>query len=305
MQPYGCMTGSGDGSDLQGAGRPASPATARPAARAQRPEPARAVRRPRPGAAVGDQAPRRAAGRRPGRHQLARPGEAAPPQRRPDQRHRRPVAEPLSAGARRGARRSETHLGGEHRGRDVVRLRHLYQDHARAAVAGTDRAGIHVALLEYRPAVRLAGRLAGAVEGRSRRGVRGPRHARARGQAVRAPLVHLAQLSAGPPGTVRLERRAARRVAQGAALQGDLRPRAGGQLVKLTVTHDDFEGDTEMLRPAAGASRSPAAGRCCWPASRPCSRPAARSRSSSAARRPRRPAACGAACRRAGPARAG
>ena len=75
------------------------PPAARPPERPQRPDPSRAVRRAGHGPPVGQQAPRGAGGGRPGDHRATRPGEAALPQRRADQRHRRTLDQPLRPAA--------------------------------------------------------------------------------------------------------------------------------------------------------------------------------------------------------------
>ena len=62
--------------------------------------------------AVGVQAPRRPGGGGARRHPAAGPGEAALPERRPHQRHRRPLDPPLRPGAGRGPVRSQDGTGG-------------------------------------------------------------------------------------------------------------------------------------------------------------------------------------------------
>ena len=58
------------------------------------------------------------------------------------------------------ARRPQTSTGGHRRGPALVRLHDLHQDHARAALAGADRAGLHRALLGHHVRHRLDSRLA-------------------------------------------------------------------------------------------------------------------------------------------------
>ncbi len=135
---------------LPGPGRPQPAHAARQPPGPQRPEPARAVRRAGHGPPVGEQAPVDPRGRRPGDHRAPRPGEVALPQRRPDQRDRRSVDQPLRPRPGRSPGRPQESTRGAH---DVdlpqvqahVRLHHLHPHHPRAAVEGPDRPGLHLA----------------------------------------------------------------------------------------------------------------------------------------------------------------
>ena len=82
----------------------------------------------------------------PGHHAPAGAGEAALPERRPHQRHRRPLDPPLRPGAGRGPVRSQDGTGGHPHGpetTDDLRLHDLHQRDARAGLAGPDRPRLH------------------------------------------------------------------------------------------------------------------------------------------------------------------
>ncbi|CAA9234835.1 MAG: Transcriptional regulator, ArsR family / Ligand-binding SRPBCC domain protein family, partial [uncultured Actinomycetospora sp.] len=209
------------------AGRPQSAGPARRAARPGRSVAAGTRRGAGDDAPGRRQAPRRARGRGSRRHVVARAREAPPPQRRPDQRRRRPVDPAVRPGAGADPRRPPTGSRGDRHVRRL-RLRHLHPHDAGEALAGADRPGVHREVLRRRRAdVGLGGRLEGPlVDGRRGAARLGP--ARPRGRPAAPAVVHLAQLPARDAGDVRLERRAPGRAAAGEALEGHLRHRAGG-----------------------------------------------------------------------------
>ena len=87
-----------------------------------------------------------------------RPREAALPQRRADQRHRRPLDQPATTACGPQALADlKTALEGDSMSQHQrLRLHHLHPDHAGAALAGDHRPGVHPALHGPRPGVGLA-----------------------------------------------------------------------------------------------------------------------------------------------------
>src|SRR3954463_14076233 len=223
MQPDGCL--SEHRRRLPGAGRPQSPPAARQPERAQRADAARAVLGARHGSPVGEQAPRGAGGGQPRHDRPPRPGEAALPERGAHQRHQRALDHALRAAPRARARRPQTSTGGHPRAEALVRLHDEHQDHARAALAGADRAGLHRPLLghgvPHRLEVGLALHAAPARRHRLRR-----RAGRRRVRPLPPARVHLAHDHAGMGRRAGRRRRHARPPRRRAALEGDVRHRA-------------------------------------------------------------------------------
>ncbi|HEY1669222.1 MAG TPA: SRPBCC domain-containing protein [Trebonia sp.] len=85
------------------------------------------MRRARHGQAVGEQAPGGPRRGEPRHHRVARPGEAALPQRRADQRHRRPVDQPVRPTQGPRARGPQESPGGDPDGQAERRVRDLHE----------------------------------------------------------------------------------------------------------------------------------------------------------------------------------